>query len=178
MFRSPGLAIARHHGVDTHVVAHGAFDGRASFDAALATVIDTYAPALVVLAGFLRVLTPPFVERYRGRMINVHPSLLPAFTGLDTHARALAAGVRVHGTTVHFVSSELDAGPIIGQAALAVEPGETEAALAARVLALEHALLPRCIAWFLEGRVRLDGQRVRTQGLGGAQLLAMAAAQP
>jgi phosphoribosylglycinamide formyltransferase-1 len=166
-----GLDIARAGGIPAHVLPHGAFDSRTAFDQALAQCIERYAPDLVVLAGFLRVLTPAFVERFAGRMINVHPSLLPAFTGLDTHARALAAGVRVHGATVHFVSGELDAGPIIAQAALAVEPGETEPALAARVLALEHVLLPRCIEWVLQGRVRLEDGRVVAEGLDASQLL-------
>jgi phosphoribosylglycinamide formyltransferase-1 len=166
-----GLSIAQAHGVATHVIAHDDFASRAAFDAALGQLIDRYQPALVVLAGFLRVLTPEFVDRYRGSLINIHPSLLPAFAGLHTHARALAAGVRVHGATVHFVAGELDAGPIIAQAALAVEPGESEPCLAARVLALEHLLLPRCIGWLIEGKVRLEGRRVVTDGLGAGQLL-------
>ncbi len=166
-----GLSIAQAHGVDTHVIDHDDFASRAAFDAALGQMIDRYQPALVVLAGFLRVLTPEFVDRYRGALINIHPSLLPAFAGLHTHARALAAGVRVHGATVHFVAGELDAGPIIAQAALAVEPGEAEPCLAARVLALEHLLLPRCIGWLIEGKVRLEGRRVVTDGLGAGQLL-------
>jgi len=170
-----GLSIAREHGVDAHVVAHDSFATRAAFDAALGQRIDDYDPALVVLAGFLRVLTPDFVARYPGRLINIHPSLLPAFAGLQTHRRALEAGVRVHGTTVHFVSGELDAGPIIAQSALAVAPGETEASLAARVLALEHVLLPRCIAWLLAGSVRLEGRRVDADGLGAGELLTFAA---
>jgi phosphoribosylglycinamide formyltransferase-1 len=170
-----GLDIARAQGVPTHVLAHGAYASRAAFDEALAECIDGYQAALVVLAGFLRVLTPAFVERYAGRLINIHPSLLPSFAGLDTHARALQAGVRVHGTTVHFVSSALDAGPIIAQAALGVEPGEAEAALAGRVLALEHVLLPRCMEWILQGRVRLEGGRAVVDGLGAAQLLVCAA---
>jgi len=173
--QAPGLAIARDHGVEAHVVAHDAFGSRSAFDAALAQLIDRYEPALVVLAGFLRVLTPDFVARYPGRLINIHPSLLPAFAGLQTHRRALDAGVRVHGTTVHFVSGELDAGPIIAQAALAVAPGESEASLAARVLALEHVLLPRCIAWILAGTVRLEGRRVAVDGLAAADLLTFAA---
>lgn len=169
--QAPGLSIAQAHGVDTHVIAHDDFASRAAFDAALGQLIDRYQPALVVLAGFLRVLTPEFVDRYRGSLINIHPSLLPAFAGLHTHARALAAGVRVHGATVHFVAGELDAGPIIAQAALAVEPGESEPCLAARVLALEHLLLPRCIGWLIEGKVRLEGPRVVTDGIGAGQLL-------
>jgi len=166
-----GLQIARAAGVATEVIEHGGFPTRAAFDAALAALIDRFDPALVLLAGFLRVLTPEFVARYEGRLINVHPSLLPAFTGLDTHARALAAGVRVHGATVHFVSRDLDAGPIIAQAALGVEPDETAEALAARVLALEHVLLPRCVEWIIQGRVRLAAGRVVAEGLHAADLL-------
>jgi phosphoribosylglycinamide formyltransferase-1 len=166
-----GLAIAQARGVPTCVVAHDSYDSRGAFDSALAQRIDEHAPDLVVLAGFLRVLTPEFVERYRGRLINIHPSLLPAFMGLGTHARAIEAGVRIHGTTVHYVSGELDAGPIIAQAALAVRPGESESELARRVLSLEHRLLPRCIAWILEGRVRWDGKRVHTDDLGMQDLL-------
>jgi phosphoribosylglycinamide formyltransferase-1 len=170
-----GLQIAAAQGVPAQVLAHGDYAERADFDAALAQAIDRYEPALVVLAGFLRVLTPGFVQRYAGRLVNIHPSLLPAFTGLDTHARALAAGVRVHGSTVHYVSGDLDAGPIIAQAALAVAPDEAEEALAARVLALEHLLLPRCIEWILQGRVHLAGGRVQVRGLDAADLLVRAA---
>ncbi len=169
-----GLDIARGRGVPSHLVSHREYSSRTQFDEALAAVIDHYEAALVVLAGFLRVLTPAFVARYRGRMINIHPSLLPAFAGLDTHARALQAGVRVHGTTVHFVSGELDAGPIIAQAALGVTPAEDASALADRVLAMEHVLLPRCIEWFLEGKVRLEGERVLTHDLDRADLLLLA----
>ncbi len=169
-----GLSIAAAHGVSTHVLAHDAYEAREDFEAALGQLIERYEPTLVVLAGFMRVLTAQFVAEYHGRLINIHPSLLPAFSGLHTHRRALDAGVRVHGATVHFVSSQLDGGPIIAQAALAVEPGESETQLAARVLALEHVLLPSCIAWILAGKVRLQGQRVRTEGLGAADLLTFA----
>ncbi|HYA65336.1 MAG TPA: phosphoribosylglycinamide formyltransferase, partial [Burkholderiaceae bacterium] len=131
--KAAGLSIASAYGVPSHVLPHEEFDSRAAFDAALGELIERYAPALVVLAGFMRVLTPQFVAGYRGRVINIHPSLLPAFAGLNTHRRALEAGVRVHGATVHFVSSDLDAGPIIAQSALAVAPGESEATLATRV---------------------------------------------
>lgn len=169
-----GLSIAAAHGVASHVLAHDAYETRTDFDAALGRLIERYDPALVVLAGFMRVLTAQFAASYRGRLINIHPSLLPAFAGLHTHRRALDAGVRVHGATVHFVSGEVDAGPIIAQAALAVAPGESESDLAARVLALEHVLLPRCIAWILAGKVRLEGQHVFTEGLGAADLLTFA----
>ena len=172
--QAAGLSIAAAHGVSTHVLAHDAFDAREDFDAALSDLIGRYEPALVVLAGFMRVLTAPFVASHQGRLINIHPSLLPAFAGLHTHRRALQAGVRVHGATVHFVSGELDAGPIIAQSALAVAPGESETHLAARVLVLEHALLPRCIAWILAGKVQLQGQRVLTEGLGAGDLLTIA----
>lgn len=169
-----GLAIAAAHGLETHVLAHGDFSSREAFDTALAALIDRHEPALVVLAGFLRVLTPAFVARYVGRLINIHPSLLPAFPGLHTHERALEMGVRIHGTTVHYVTGELDAGPIIAQAALAVVPGETDAALAARVLTLEHEILPRCIRWILEDRVRLEGRHVVTGDVAPSMLLRVA----
>lgn len=155
-----GLALAREAGIATTVLDHRAFDSREAFDAALAERIDIHQPALVVLAGFMRVLTAGFVERYRGRMINIHPSLLPAFTGLDTHRRALEAGVRVHGCSVHFVTPDLDGGPIIAQAAVPVLAGDDQAALAARVLEQEHRLYPQAIRWFLDGRLMLgaDGR--------------------
>lgn len=155
-----GLQVARAAGVAMHVIAHGDFASRETFDAALTKAIDAYDPALVVLAGFMRVLTPRFVDRYAGRLINIHPSLLPAFPGLHTHRQALAAGVKVHGCTVHFVSNEVDGGPIIAQAAVKVHADDTEDSLAARVLAQEHRLLPRCVRWFCEGRIRLEGRRV------------------
>jgi phosphoribosylglycinamide formyltransferase-1 len=156
-----GLAIARDAGVPTVVVDHRDYASREAFDTALAQAIDRFAPDLVVLAGFMRVLTDEFVARYRGRLINVHPSLLPAFPGLATHRQALAAGVRVHGATVHFVSREVDGGPIVGQAVVPVRPGDTEAELAARVLEQEHVLLPRCVRAVVEGRVTLVEGRVR-----------------
>ena len=150
-----GLAIASAYGVPATVVDHQRFDSREQFDAALAEAVEAHAPDVVVLAGFMRVLGSGFVTRFAGRLINVHPSLLPAFPGLATHRRALDAGVRVHGATVHFVSGEVDGGAIIAQAALAVLPGESEEALAARVLQREHVLLPRCVRWLCEGRVAL-----------------------
>jgi phosphoribosylglycinamide formyltransferase-1 len=136
-------------------VDHRAFSDRARFDGVLAAEIDRHRPDLVVLAGFMRILTEPFIERYRGRLINIHPSLLPEFPGLDTHRRALAAGAKTHGCTVHFVTPVVDGGPIIAQAAVAVEPGDTEERLAARVLAEEHRVYPRVVREFLEGRIRL-----------------------
>ncbi len=150
-----GLAAAQQRGVATAVVDHRAFADRAAFDAALAAEVDRHRPDLVVLAGFMRVLTAPFIDRFRGRLINIHPSLLPAFPGLDTHRRALAAGAKTHGCTVHFVTPVVDGGPIIAQAAVAVEPGDTEERLAARVLAEEHRVYPRAVREFLEGRIRL-----------------------
>jgi phosphoribosylglycinamide formyltransferase-1 len=167
-----GLSIAAAAGVPTAVVDHRRFAQRDGFEAALAADIDARAADLVVLAGFMRVLTPPFVERYSGRLVNIHPSLLPAFPGLATHRRALAAGVRVHGATVHFVSNEVDGGVIIAQAAVPVLAGDDEQTLAARVLQREHALLPRCVRWLCEGRVALAGGRVVTRDL-PADALAM-----
>ncbi|WP_338860699.1 phosphoribosylglycinamide formyltransferase [Mycetohabitans rhizoxinica] len=155
-----GLAFAAAHGVTTAIVDHTRFDGREAFDAALAQVLDAHEPDLVVLAGFMRVLTPAFVERYAARMMNVHPSLLPSFTGLHTHQRALDAGVAVHGATVHFVTAELDHGPIIAQGVVPVLAGDDAAALAARVLRLEHALYPRAVRWFVEDRLRVRDGRV------------------
>lgn len=155
-----GLAFAAAHGIATAVVDHTQFDGRDAFDAALAQVLDAHEPDLVVLAGFMRVLTPALVERYAGRMMNVHPSLLPSFTGLYTHQRALDAGVAVHGATVHFVTAELDHGPIIAQGVVPVLAGDDAAALAARVLRVEHTLYPRAVRWFVEDRLRVRDGRV------------------
>ena len=153
--QAKGLATARARGIATAVVDHRAFPDRAAFDAALAAEIDRHRPDLVALAGFMRVLTEPFIERYRGRLMNIHPSLLPEFPGLDTHRRALAAGARVHGCTVHFVAPVVDSGPIIHQAPVPVEPGDTEERLAARVLKEEHRIYPEAVRGFLEGRIRL-----------------------
>jgi phosphoribosylglycinamide formyltransferase-1 len=150
-----GLATAGSRGIATAVVDHRAFPDRAAFDAALAAEIDRHRPALVVLAGFMRILTRPFIERFHGRMINIHPSLLPAFPGLHTHRQALAAGVRIHGCTVHFTAPAVDTGPIIVQAAVPVLPGDTEQRLAARVLAEEHRIYPQAVRWFLDGRLHL-----------------------
>lgn len=144
-----GLALAASHGVATAAVDHKAFASREDFDAALATVIDAHAPALVVLAGFMRILTPGFVERYARRLINIHPSLLPAFPGLRTHQRAIDAGCQVAGVTVHEVTTELDHGPILAQAAVPVLRGDTADALAQRVLAQEHRIYPVAIEKWL-----------------------------
>ncbi|MES2562796.1 MAG: phosphoribosylglycinamide formyltransferase [Pseudomonadota bacterium] len=155
-----GLAIARAHGIPTIVIDHRKFTDRATFDAALAAEIDRHAPDLLVLAGFMRVLTDSFVRGYAGKMLNIHPSLLPAFTGLHTHRRALAEGVRVHGCTVHFVTAQLDHGPIVIQAAVAVHPHDTEDTLAARVLEQEHRIYRQAVRWYCEDRIRLtaDGK--------------------
>jgi phosphoribosylglycinamide formyltransferase 1 len=155
-----GLAIARAHGIPATVIDHRQFTDRATFDAALVVEIDRHAPDLILLAGFMRVLTDGFVQRYAGRMLNIHPSLLPAFSGLHTHRRALAAGVRVHGCTVHFVTADLDHGPIVIQAALAVRPHDTEETLAARVLVQEHLIYCQAARWYCEERLRLtaDGK--------------------
>ena len=160
-----GLETARAHGIPTAVVAHAEHASRELFDAALAAEIDRHRPDLVVLAGFMRILGEAFVRRYAGRLMNTHPSLLPAFPGLDTHRRALAAGCRVHGCTVHFVTPALDNGPVVIQAAVPVHADDSEAALAARVLAQEHVAYPQAVRWFLEGRLSLgaDG-RVRLAG--------------
>jgi phosphoribosylglycinamide formyltransferase-1 len=155
-----GLGFAAANGIDTAVVDHREFDDRAAFDAALAREIDRFEPDLVVLAGFMRVLTDAFVERYAGRMLNVHPSLLPCFPGLRTHQQALDAGVRVHGASVHFVTPALDHGPIVAQAAVPVIAGDDAAALAARVLTVEHIIYPRAVRWFIEGRLAIEGERV------------------
>ncbi|MEQ1773495.1 MAG: phosphoribosylglycinamide formyltransferase [Burkholderiales bacterium] len=150
-----GLSTAQAQGIATAVIPHRAFADRAAFDAALAAEIDRYTPDFIVLAGFMRVLTERFVARYSGRMINIHPSLLPSFPGLHTHQRALEAGVRVHGCTVHFVTPGLDSGPIIIQAAVPVLAGDTEDSLAARVLEQEHRIYPQAVRWLCDGRVKL-----------------------
>ena len=162
-----GLEFAQREGIATQVVNHRGFPDRSAFDRALTEAIDSYAPDLVVLAGFMRILTEAFVERYHGRLLNIHPSLLPAFPGLHTHRRALEAGCRVHGCTVHFVTAQLDHGPVVIQAAVPVLPTDTEDALAARVLEQEHRIYPQAVRWFCEGqlslsaegRVRLDPER-------------------
>ncbi len=166
-----GLAWAKSRGIVTEVVEHRGFSKRDDFDAALAKAIDSHKPALVVLAGFMRILGEGFVKRYAGRMLNIHPSLLPEFPGLDTHARALAAGAKQHGATVHFVTSELDHGPIVIQAAVPVRAGDDEAALAARVLEREHRIYPQAIRWFLDGRLVIEGGKVRVKGGEAKQFL-------
>lgn len=155
-----GLALAAQAGLATAVVDRAAFAGRGDFERALAEAVDAHQPDALALAGFMRVLGAGFVERYRGRMLNIHPSLLPAFPGLDTHRRVLQAGVVFHGATVHFVGTEVDAGPIVAQAALPVRPEDDEATLAERVLALEHRLYPMALRWLLDARLRIEGTRV------------------
>lgn len=156
-----GLEFARAHGIPTAVVASKDYPSRAEFDAALQNEIDRFAPDLVVLAGFMRILTAPFVEHYAGRMLNIHPSLLPHFPGLDTHRQALDARVAEHGATVHFVTAELDHGPVVAQAKVEVLAGDTEQSLAARVLVQEHMLYPHAIRLFIEGRLSVDEGGVR-----------------
>ncbi len=161
-----GLVFAQARGIASVVVDHRGYASRADFDAALAQAIDAFAPDAVALAGFMRVLGADFVRRYRGRLLNIHPSLLPLFPGLKTHARALAAGCKIAGATVHYVSDELDHGPIVAQAAVPVRADDDEASLAARVLALEHRLYPMALRWFLEGQLeqRADGRVVHRGG--------------
>ncbi len=156
-----GLETAVKAGITAHFIDHKAFAGRESFDAALAECIDSFAPDLVVLAGFMRILSEGFVRRYEGRLVNIHPSLLPSFPGLHTHQRALEEGVRIHGCTVHFVTPTLDHGPVIIQAAVPVLDSDSEATLAARVLRQEHRVYPQAVRWFAEDRLRLEGGRVR-----------------
>jgi phosphoribosylglycinamide formyltransferase-1 len=155
-----GLKTAAAAGIATATVEHRQFSDRNSFDRALAETIDRYAPDLVVLAGFMRILTAGFVQRYQGRLLNIHPSLLPSFPGLATHQQALDAGVKFHGATVHFVTPVLDHGPIVAQAVVPVLDGDTEAELAKRVLAQEHLIYPRAVRDIIEGQVWLDGERV------------------
>lgn len=155
-----GLAWAAERGVPTRVVDHKAYPSREAFDAALAAEIEALGAELVLLAGFMRVLTESFVRRFEGRLVNIHPSLLPTFPGLHTHEAALQAGVRVHGCTVHFVTPTLDCGPVIVQAAVPVLPGDDADALAARVLAQEHIVYPQAARGILEGRCRLEAGRV------------------
>jgi len=165
-----GLRFAAERGIATTVVDHRAFASREAFDAELARVIDAFAPDLLVLAGFMRILGDAFVQRYAGRLLNIHPSLLPAFPGLHTHRRALDAGCKAVGATVHFVTTELDIGPIVMQAVVPVRAGDFEEALAARVLASEHVIYPLSVRWFVEGKLRLEGCLVRHAD-GASQLL-------
>lgn len=158
--QAAGLQVAADAGIPTVVVDHQKFAEREAFDAALLAAIDRFEPDLVLLSGFLRILTAGFVEHYRGRMLNIHPSLLPNFPGLATHRQALAAGVSEHGATVHFVTPDLDHGPIIEQAIVEVRHDDTETTLAARVLEQEHIIYPRAVRSFIEGRLRIENGRV------------------
>jgi phosphoribosylglycinamide formyltransferase 1 len=157
---APGLDIARRRGYETIVLDQRSYAGREVFDQKLAEVIDAYAPDLVALAGFMRLLGDSFVSRYEGRLINIHPSLLPAFPGLHPHRQALKEGVKVHGCTVHFVTAETDRGPIIIQAAVQVIPSDTEETLAARVLQQEHRIYPEAVRWFMKDRLKLSDNSV------------------
>ncbi|WP_145650140.1 phosphoribosylglycinamide formyltransferase [Pseudoduganella lurida] len=157
-----GLDFAASRGIPTAVVANKEYPTREAFDAALQTVIDGFAPDLVVLAGFMRILTPAFVEHYANRMLNIHPSLLPLFPGLHTHEAAIAAGHAQHGATVHFVTAELDHGPIVNQASVPILPGDTPDTLSARLLVEEHKLYPRAIRWFIEDKLTVEHGRVIT----------------
>jgi len=165
-----GLTFAEQQGIPTAVVDHKAFASREAFDAALAEVVGSFAPDLVLLAGFMRILGGSFVRHFEGRLLNIHPSLLPAFPGLHTHQRALDAGCKVVGATVHFVTPELDHGPIVIQSAVPVRDGDDEHLLAARVLQTEHVIYPLAVRWFIEDRLRLEGGLVR-QLDGASQLL-------
>jgi phosphoribosylglycinamide formyltransferase 1 len=167
-----GLELAATLGIATRVVPHSSLPSRETFDSLLGAEIDRFSPRLVVLAGFMRVLTAGFVGRYRERLLNVHPSLLPAFPGLDTHARALAAGVKLHGCTVHFVTPELDHGPIVIQAAVPVLADDTPASLAARVLRQEHVVYPRAVRWFLEDKLVIKSGLVSVKGRDAQLVLA------
>ena len=164
-----GLGFAREQGIATAVVDHREFASREAFDIELARAVDAFAPDVLALAGFMRILTPGFVQRFEGRLVNVHPSLLPAFTGLHTHRRAIEAGCKLAGATVHFVTAELDHGPIIAQAVVPVLPGDTEDTLSARVLVQEHVIYPRAVRWLVQGQLDVRAGVV-TQRQGEAQL--------
>ena len=159
-----GLQRAQAAGIATHVVQHRDFADREAFDAALMEIIDTHAPELVVLAGFMRILTPGFVRHYQGRLLNIHPSLLPKYKGLDTHRRALEAGDAEHGCSVHFVTEELDGGPVALQEAITIRPQESLEQLTQRVHAAEHRIYPLAVRWFAEGRLRLEEQGAMLDG--------------
>jgi phosphoribosylglycinamide formyltransferase-1 len=168
--QAAGLQFAHEHGIATAVVDHQRFSTRGAFDAALAEAIDAHRPDLVVLAGFMRILGDAFVQRYEGRMLNIHPSLLPAFPGLHTHRRAIEAGCKVSGATVHLVTPQLDHGPIVMQSVVPVLLDDSEQSLAARVLATEHRIYPQAVQWFVRGELLLEGGVVRHSG-GASQLL-------
>ncbi|SHF14283.1 formyltetrahydrofolate-dependent phosphoribosylglycinamide formyltransferase [Modicisalibacter ilicicola DSM 19980] len=167
-----GLQRARDAGIDAVVLPHDEYESRDAFDGALIKVIERHEPDLVVLAGFMRILTPRFVHRFHGRLLNIHPSLLPAYRGLDTHKRVLADGGEEHGASVHFVTEELDGGPVVMQAALKIRPGDSEESVVERIHAREHLIYPIAVRWFLEGRLQLgpdgptlDGMALPPQGM-------------
>jgi len=155
-----GLERAQQHNIANHVLAHNDFESREDFDTALSEIIDQYQPDLVVLAGFMRILTAPFVQRYYGKMLNIHPSLLPAYKGINTHQRVLQDGAKTHGVSVHFVTPELDGGPLIAQASVAVLAEDNIQSLAQRVLKQEHRIYPAVIQWFIEQRLVLVNEKV------------------
>ena len=173
-----GLTRAAQAGIPTAVVDHTGYPDRESFEASLADGVDRFAPGLVCLAGFMRILTPGFVGRYRGRMLNIHPSLLPRYRGLHTHQRAIDAGDADHGATVHFVTEELDGGPRIVRALVPVRPGDTAEVLAARVLEKEHRIYPLAVRWFAEGRLRLGTAGAELDGRVLAEPVALEAVEP
>lgn len=174
-----GLERARQAHIETRVLSHRDYASRDAYDAALGVLIEDLGAGLVVLAGFMRILTPTFVARFQGRMLNIHPSLLPKFRGLHTHQRALEAGETVHGASVHFVTDELDGGPLVLQARVPVEPGDDADVLAARVLKQEHRIYPRVVRWFAQGRLKLDLQgRPRLDGRVLEQPLQLGALTP
>lgn len=163
---APGLLFAEQKGIPTAVVSHQDFTNRETFDQALIEVIDTFQPDLVVLAGFMRILSADFVSHYTHRLMNIHPSLLPAFTGLNTHQRVIDSGVKFSGCTVHFVTKTLDHGPIIAQCVVPVLENDTADRLAARILQEEHQIYPKAVQWFIEDRLEIQGNRVRQQDTG------------
>ena len=166
-----GLGIAARRGIATRVVPHRDHPTREAFEQALMREIDAFSPRLVAHAGFMRIVTAGYVEHYRGRSLNIHPSLLPSFTGLRTHERALAAGVKLHGCTVHFLTEELDGGPIVVQAAVPVLANDTAETLSQRVLCQEHRVYPQAIRWFLEDRLVIDNGKVNVKGNDAQYLL-------
>jgi phosphoribosylglycinamide formyltransferase-1 len=168
---APGLDYARQHGIPALGLDHRAYSSREAFDQILAARIDEAGADLVILAGYMRILTQGFVEHYRGRLINIHPSLLPAFAGLNTHAQALAEGVKIHGCTVHFVTTQLDHGPIIIQAAVPVLTGDTPDTLAARVLSEEHRIYPLAVRWFAQNRLVISDRVVNISGENASQAI-------
>lgn len=161
-----GLKFARTRGIPVQVIDHRAFPSREAFDTVLAEAIDAHQPDLIALAGFMRILSDRFVNHYRGKLVNIHPSLLPAFPGLNTHIRALQEGIKIHGCTVHFVTPQLDHGPAIIQAAVPVLAGDTHETLAARVLVQEHRIYPQAVRWFLQGRLTLADDQVEIEAEG------------